>query len=146
MGLFSKKAGGTFFGNLLRGVGSAVSGGLLGKGMSRIEVGQTKTNRQLMKEAKAIAAAGGTPMMVAPPTENKVTTTTKNVVGSLLGNGSSSDPDAPSSPGWQPIQVDENGKARLNLELPQVPVQAQVGVSPLVWVGAGLAVLLLLKK
>lgn len=143
MGLFKKKAGGTFFGNLLRGVGSAVSGGLLGKGMGRIEVGQTKTNKQLMREAKAIAAAGGTPTMVAPPADNKVVSTTKNVVGSLLGNGSSG---SESGNAWQPIQVDEDGKARLNLELPQVPVQAQVGVSPLVWVGAGLLVLLLLKK
>lgn len=145
MGLFSKKAGGTFFGNLLRGVGSAVSGGLLGKGMSRIEVGQTKTNKQLMREAKAIAAAGGTPTMIAPPADNKVVATAKNVVGSLLGSGSTGS-ESGSSPAWQPIQVDEDGKARLNLELPQVPVQAQVGVSPLMWVGAGLLVLLLLKK
>eukprot|EP00388_Colpodella_angusta_P003492 GDKJ01012305.1.p3 GENE.GDKJ01012305.1~~GDKJ01012305.1.p3 ORF type:complete len:110 (+),score=12.60 GDKJ01012305.1:208-537(+) len=56
MGLFSKKPGGTFFGNLLRGVGSVVSQnigmpGLLGSGANKIEFGQTKTNAQLAAEA-----------------------------------------------------------------------------------------------
>ena len=50
MGLFSKKPGGTFFGNLLRGVASKASGGLIGTGANRIELGQTKTNAQLASE------------------------------------------------------------------------------------------------
>lgn len=50
MGLFSKKPGGTFFGNLLRGVSSSLTGGALGQGLNRIEVGETKTNKELMKE------------------------------------------------------------------------------------------------
>lgn len=51
MGLFSKKPGGTFFGNLLRGAANKASGGLLGTGANRIELGQTKTNAQLAQES-----------------------------------------------------------------------------------------------
>nr|WP_199158751.1 hypothetical protein [Pedobacter sp. ASV2] len=54
MGLFSKKPGGTFFGNLLRGVASKASGGLLGTGANRIELGQTKTNAQLAAESQQL--------------------------------------------------------------------------------------------
>ena len=57
MGLFSKKPGGTFFGNLLRGVASAATGGILGSGANRIEIGQTKTNAQLQAEAIAAQTA-----------------------------------------------------------------------------------------
>lgn len=55
MGLFSnifkKKPGGTMVGNLLRGVSSNFTGGMLGSGANRIELGQTKTNAQLAAEA-----------------------------------------------------------------------------------------------
>ncbi|RQO68511.1 hypothetical protein DBR40_19920 [Pedobacter sp. KBW01] len=54
MGLFSKKPGGTFFGNLLRGVANKATGGLLGTGANRIEVGQTKTNAQLYAESEEL--------------------------------------------------------------------------------------------
>lgn len=57
-GLFKKKPGGTFFGNLIRGVTSSATGGMLGSGANRIELGQTKTNAQLAAES---AAAGTTP-------------------------------------------------------------------------------------
>jgi hypothetical protein len=50
MGLFKKKAGGTFFGNLLRAGASKATGGVLGTGANRIEVGQTKTNAELAAE------------------------------------------------------------------------------------------------
>lgn len=56
MGLFSKKPGGTFFGNLLRGVANKATGGLLGTGANRIEVGQTKTNAQLAQESADLQA------------------------------------------------------------------------------------------
>lgn len=54
MGLFTKKAGGTLFGNLLRGVSNKLTGGILGNGANRIEIGQTKTNAQLAKEAQSL--------------------------------------------------------------------------------------------
>lgn len=47
MGLFKKKPGGTFFGNLLRAGSNKVSGGVLGTGANRIEIGQTQTNAEL---------------------------------------------------------------------------------------------------
>jgi hypothetical protein len=64
MGLFSKKPGGTFFGNLLRGIGGAVSSavglpGLLGSGANKIELGQTKTNAELYAEAAAASGQAG---------------------------------------------------------------------------------------
>jgi len=49
--IFKKKPGGTFFGNLLRSGASAASGGILGQGANRIELGQTKTNAELATEA-----------------------------------------------------------------------------------------------
>jgi hypothetical protein len=69
MGLFSKKPGGTFFGNLLRAGGQAVSKaagvpGLLGSGANRIELGQTQTNAQL----SAATSAPLTPAISAPNT------------------------------------------------------------------------------
>mgnify|MGYP006891171638 CR=1 FL=1 len=50
MGLFKKKAGGTFFGNLLRAGASKATGGVLGTGANRIELGETKTNAELSAE------------------------------------------------------------------------------------------------
>ncbi len=47
MGLFKKKPGGTFFGNLLRAGSSKLAPGVLGTGANRIEMGQTLTNAQL---------------------------------------------------------------------------------------------------
>ena len=52
--LFKKKPGGTFFGNLLRGATSAIpiiGGTVVGTGANKIELGQTKTNAELAKEA-----------------------------------------------------------------------------------------------
>src|SRR4051794_22848229 len=78
MGLFSKKPGGTFFGNLLRVGGNAVSQaagvpGLLGTGANKIEVGQTKTNGQLIKEATAaIPAAPSVTIQTPSPNLNSV--------------------------------------------------------------------------
>ncbi|UAY54794.1 hypothetical protein [Arachidicoccus terrestris] len=54
MGLFSKKPGGTFFGNLLRGVANTATGGLLGNGDNMIPVGGTMTNKEY---ARRIAEA-----------------------------------------------------------------------------------------
>lgn len=58
--IFKKKPGGTLFGNLLRGAASHFTGGMLGSGANRIELGQTQTNAQ-------IAAAQAEQMGVAPP-------------------------------------------------------------------------------
>lgn len=49
--IFKKKPGGTLLGNLVRGVSSAATGGILGSGANRIEVGQTQTNAQLAQAA-----------------------------------------------------------------------------------------------
>jgi hypothetical protein len=52
--LFKKKPGGSFFGNLLRSATSAIpiiGGTVVGTGANKIELGQTKTNAQLAKEA-----------------------------------------------------------------------------------------------
>ena len=57
-GLFKKKPGGTLFGNLLRSAVSAVpivGGTVLGTGANKIELGQTKTNAELAKEATTFA-------------------------------------------------------------------------------------------
>ncbi|WP_162800057.1 hypothetical protein [Pedobacter jeongneungensis] len=54
--MFSKKPGGTFFGNLLRGAVNKASGGMLGTGANRIELGQTKTNAQLAQESADLQA------------------------------------------------------------------------------------------
>ncbi len=57
--LFKKKPGGTFFGNLLRGVSSAATGGILGSGANRIEVGQTATNKDIAADpSKSVTFAG----------------------------------------------------------------------------------------
>lgn len=47
MGLLKKKAGGTFFGNLLRAGASKATDGVFGTGGRKIEFGQVKTNAQL---------------------------------------------------------------------------------------------------
>lgn len=60
MGLFSKKPGGTFFGNLLRGVANKATGGILGNGLNKIELGQTKTNRKLLSEPIGFSSGRGT--------------------------------------------------------------------------------------
>ena len=51
--IFQKKPGGTAVGNLLRAASSQIPyiGSALGTGANRIEVGQTKTNIQLAREA-----------------------------------------------------------------------------------------------
>lgn len=50
MGLFKKKAGGTFVGNLLRAGSNKATGGVFGTGANKIELGQTKTNAELASE------------------------------------------------------------------------------------------------
>jgi hypothetical protein len=57
--IFKKKPGGTFVGNLIRTSASTLTGGLIGAGLNRIEVGQTKTNATLASEAAGTAAATG---------------------------------------------------------------------------------------
>lgn len=85
MGLFSKKPGGTLFGNLLRGVSSMASNVFtqntgvnlgLGSGAGRIEVGQKFTNKEILanpdlfipqgenRTVGEIKKAGGTPGIV----------------------------------------------------------------------------------
>lgn len=49
-GLFKKKPGGTFFGNLLRAGASMATGGVLGSGANKIEHGQTATNAEIAKD------------------------------------------------------------------------------------------------
>jgi len=88
MGLFSKKPGGTFFGNLLRVGGQAVSKaagvpGLLGSGANKIEVGQTVTNAQLSMSSVA------TPSIAAPNTVSVPS------LGSIFGGTSTSTTTAP---------------------------------------------------
>jgi len=52
--LFKKKPGGTLVGNLLRGVANQATGGILGNGAARIEVGQSQTNAQLGQRQEVI--------------------------------------------------------------------------------------------
>jgi hypothetical protein len=70
MGLFSKKPGGTFFGNLLRGAGQAVSNaagvpGMFGSGANMVPLGGTKTNAEYAADA-AKAADSPAPFIMAP--------------------------------------------------------------------------------
>lgn len=49
--LLRKKPGGTAVGNIFRGASANLSGGALGQGMNKIEIGQTQTNRELAQNA-----------------------------------------------------------------------------------------------
>jgi len=75
MGIFSKKPGGTTVGNALRMIGKQASKAIagytginlpLGEGLNKIEVGQTKTNQQLLDE-QDMAARGLYPAPAKKP-------------------------------------------------------------------------------
>lgn len=69
--IFKKKPGGTFMGNLFRGVASAVpivGGTVIGTGANKIEHGQTMTNKELSSFAgqPATQSPDGTINMTTP--------------------------------------------------------------------------------
>lgn len=84
MGLFSKKPGGTFFGNLLRAGASKATGGVLGTGANQIPLGQTKTNAQLAAEAGSVSYAGTQQQFINDLIPPDQTATLKWVIGGLV--------------------------------------------------------------
>jgi|GEM_PF-4774756 len=83
--IFKKKPGGTLFGNLLRGVSSAipiVGGTVLGTGANKIELGQTQTNKELANQTfagqPATVSQDGTVNMTTPLNEVSVSAVKQN--------------------------------------------------------------------
>ena len=64
--LFKKKPGGTLVGNILRGVASNATGGILGSGAGRIELGQTQTNKELaLAQGQVVPTVGQQALQIA---------------------------------------------------------------------------------
>lgn len=77
--LFKKKPGGTFLGNLVRGVAGMVpviGGTVIGTGANKIEVGQTMTNKELMEAANNPQIKTVVPTEIFAPDPTLQSTTT----------------------------------------------------------------------
>lgn len=81
MGLFSRKVGGTLFGNILRGAASGATGGILGQGAMKIT--QEEADRRDMSDAQYLSVYGVNKSGVNP----SVLPYLQQVGGAILAGG-----------------------------------------------------------